>query len=446
MSLEDEDDSYWNVSQRKGFSFEDDSYEPSLSRLSLGPTGKAGPEDDTVTFEPVGGGQSSAGVREAWQDRVREASRQIAAAAHQPEPSLSQVVGAREPARLEAELAAVRRSLAKLQENRFLPAPPQQTVQDIALGRPYNLYTYTTLKDKTDLLDAALDLGDGAAVLAVTLMLYKTLKWGRFLAVMETRPVAADQLVAHMVTRHELGQLGDLLTALGRRQEAGVVAYSQATASPSLETRVRRLKEVLGTKLADHADADHVIDQINLLERLAPVIANDPSCAGLSSSSVLRTLLHFSTHHWGAGDNLLVSPAAVRRTHQLTDKQWTWVALRARASVEAWSDCEAVVVGRGWLGGKKVRGSVSAAEVVAALHRAGAPADTLQTFLQLVEGVEERVGLARKVGVAAVVVDVLVAQRDRQGLGQFQASLPPNSRDWFYADNALRVSSTKWKN
>ena len=38
-----------------------------------------------------------------------------------------------------------------------LPAPPQQTVQDIALGRPYNLYTYTTLKDKTDLLDAALD-------------------------------------------------------------------------------------------------------------------------------------------------------------------------------------------------------------------------------------------------------------------------------------------------
>ena len=67
------------------------------------------------------------------------------------------MVGAREPARLEAELAAVRRSLAKLQENRFLPAPPQQTVQDIALGRPYNLYTYTTLKDKTDLLDAALD-------------------------------------------------------------------------------------------------------------------------------------------------------------------------------------------------------------------------------------------------------------------------------------------------
>ena len=209
---------------------------------------------------------------------------------------------------------------------------------------------------------------------------------------------------------------------------------------------MRRLKEVLQTKLADHADADHVIDQINLLERLAPVIANDPSAAGLSSSSVLRTLLHFSTHHWGAGDNLLVSPAAVRRTHQLTDKQWTWVALRARASVEAWSDCEAVVVGRGWLGGKKVRGSVSAAEVVAALHRAGAPADTLQTFLQLVEGVEERVGLARKVGVAAVVVDVLVAQRDRQGLVQFQASLPPNSRDWFYADNALRVSSTKWKN
>ena len=39
--------------------------------------------------------------------------------------------------------------------------------------------------------------------------------------------------------------------------------------------------------------------------------------------------------------------------HKLTDKQFTWVSLRARARREAWVDCEKLVVGKGWLGGKK---------------------------------------------------------------------------------------------
>ena len=149
--------------------------------------------------------------------------------------------------------------------------------------------------------------------------------------------------------------------------------------------------------------------------------------------------------HYAAAENFLHSPLALRKMHKLTDKQFTWVSLRARARMEAWGDCEKLVVGKGWLGGKKAIGSVSPGEVVTVLSTAGAPGDTLSVILGLVDNMEEKLMLAKKVGVASVVVDVLVTQKDRLAIISYQATLPANSRDWFYADNALR-NSVKWKN
>ena len=47
------------------------------------------------------------------------------------------------------------------------------------------------------------------------------------------------------------------------------------------------------------------------------------------------------------------SPLALRKMHGLMAKQFTLVLLRARARVEAWGDCEKLLVGKGWMGGKK---------------------------------------------------------------------------------------------
>jgi hypothetical protein len=49
----------------------------------------------------------------------------------------------------------------------------------------------------------------------------------------------------------------------------------------------------------------------------------------------------------------LHSPLALRKMHGLTAKQFTWVLPRARARVEAWGDCEKLLVGKGWMEGKK---------------------------------------------------------------------------------------------
>ena len=90
---------------------------------------------------------------------------------------------------------------------------------------------YKSLRKKEDLLDCALELGDGDAILAVTLMIRRTLKHPKFLAIICSRPLAAEHLVNYMITRHELTQVCDLLIALGRFNDAGVVAFRQAISS-----------------------------------------------------------------------------------------------------------------------------------------------------------------------------------------------------------------------
>ena len=60
----------------------------------------------------------------------------------------------------------------------------------------------------------------------------------------------------------------------------------------------------------------------------------DGKAGSLVGASVLRTLVYLSTKHYQTAENLLHSPLTMRRMHRLTDKQFTWVMLRAR--VEAW--------------------------------------------------------------------------------------------------------------
>jgi len=445
----DEDDSYWNASSARGFSWDDDSDTVGLPSASISSTmssSVSSAPEDFVSFDVSS--ESSSG---RWADRVAEASRKIAAAASMPEPtSIQQVVGVRDVKKLEAELATVRTSLAALQANRFTPLPPAQTVRAMVVGRPYSLHGYTSFQDKEALLDTALEYGDGDAILTVTMMLKNTLKKSKFHSLMASRQEAADRLVAHLVTRLELGEVVELLQALDRSHQAGVVAYRQQSTSPNLEIKVRSLKQLL-SNLRGHIDSDAVLEQINLCERLAPVIASevaevDRGASGLGSASVLKFLHYLSSHHYSAGENLLHSPQALRKMHKLTDKQFTWVALRARASQGAWADCEALVVGKGWLGGRKARGGVSPGEVVSLLAAARSPVETLAAVLLLVENPEERMALGKKVGVASVVVDGLLAQKDRLALLSYQNTMTPNSRDWFYADNALKNSNVKWRN
>lgn len=444
-----DDEDYWNQSNAKGFSWDDagDAVSlPTSSNSISSNTGLAGQETDLVSFSDSG---RAASTRHA--DRVREAARQLARVAEVPEPSISQVVGVRDVNTLEAELKLVRRNFAKLQMDRFKPNSVSQTIQDMILGKPFTLDGFKSLKEKEHLLDTALEWGDGDVILAVTQMIRATLKRSKFISIISSRQEAADHLISDMIVRHQLTEVIDLLNSLDRSHEAGIIAYKQAATTQNLSVRSKNLKQVLNIGLRNHLDTDNIMEQIHLTERLSPVISTevghlDRHANNLVNASVLKSLQYLATHHFNATENLLTSPAAVRKMHNLSEKQFIWVCLRARATVGAWQDCLDLVVGKGWLGGKKVKGGVSPGEITRVLAAAGAPQDTLVILLGLVDNTEERQEVARKVGAASVVVDVFVTQKDRCGLVSYLGSLAPNSSDWFYAENALKNSSMKWKN
>ena len=104
------------------------------------------------------------------------------------------------------------------------------------------------------------------------------------------------------------------------------------------------------------------------------------------------------------------------------------------------------MITKGWLGGKKAKSSVSPSHVVRLLNSQGATTDILQIFLQLIDDLDDRETLARRVKVPNVVIDCLVAKRDRIGLERYREKLTTHSPEWFYADHTLNTSSTKWKN
>ena len=104
-------------------------------------------------------------------------------------------------------------------------------------------------------------------------------------------------------------------------------------------------------------------------------------------------------------------------------------------------DCKKFLVWKWWFEGKKAIGSVSPGVVVTVLAMAGPPLETLSIILWLVINSKERLVLWRW-GVAIVVVDVLVVQKNRLAIMSYQTNMPANSRECFYADNALKNSLT----
>ena len=356
--------------------------------------------------------------------------------------------------KLENEYLFLKRQLEKVSSQRFTPLHPKETVRDIFLGKEYSLEFYKTYEDKKALLDEALDIGDGNAILAIALFLKKTLKKTKFYELLQTRLVAARHLANYLEIKYELADLITLYNALGLYEEAAIVSYKQAFHSPNLEIKVRKLKAIQQQHFTEHQD--DLIETINLYDRISaiyategqlPPIVNDPNLDSvLAHQNVLGTTLYCAYHHWGAPENMLHSPDAVRKMHKLTDRQFIWISVIARSKKSAWKDIEPLVLKKGWLGGKKANSAVDFFRLVNVLHHYQAPSDVLSVYLNHVEPLEDRLNLALKCQAQTAVVDCYVTQRDRVALTKYRDSLVSRSREWFYADNALSVSNTRWKN
>nr|CAD7263659.1 unnamed protein product [Timema shepardi] len=440
--------------------------------------------------------------------------------------------------------------------NRWTPPPVDETIKKILLGRPFSLELYRSLALKTELLDGAINMGDGNAILgeqiAASVRVIRTegadsskcasdkngkeqiaasvrvrrtegadsskcaslirkiplannavgrrisdmediqeelteaLKLSKFaiLADEAIDSVKDAHLVAYVWYINSRSVQGDLLFCEplpGIASAEGVfkilgcavmvllpclekaVAYKlsgkgrlpapsglamkqfllavQATHNP--QRRIQKLKACLNNHfLATDKDRQLVENYVKLLEWQLSMAGTDAElCKTLVGQSVLESLSHACRHHWGEPRGTAGSPLTLSSQQGVSARHFQWTVLNVRASLQAWDDIDGLFITKSWLGGQKVKSVVLMERIVEQLHRHKAPYEVLLKYLGLIDNLDKRMAVARRIKCHKAVIDVFVLQRDRQALTLYKASLLAQSEDYFYAENALRATS-----
>ncbi|CAG2059050.1 unnamed protein product [Timema podura] len=257
----------------------------------------------------------------------------------------------------------------------------------------------------------------------------------------------------------------------------------QATHNP--QRRIHKLKACLNNHfLAPNKDRQLVENYVKLLEWQLSMAGTDAElCKTLVGQSVLGSLSHACRHHWGEPRGTSGSPLTLSSQQGVSARQFQWTVLNVRASLQAWDDIDGLFITKSWLGGQKVKSVVLMERVVEQLHRHKAPYEVLFKYLGLIDNLDKRMAVARRIKCHKAVIDegalcvshsflmssdrmkprsgewvilvdlgeaaitylssgsnVFVLQRDRQALTHYKASLLAQSEDYFYAENALRAT------
>ncbi len=145
------------------------------------------------------------------------------------------------------------------------------------------------MSDKVALINEAITCGDGNAILAVifilksfssaifqnqffnqvALFLRQTLSRNKLVGLLTSRPSVTRHLINYLTTTNDLTSVVDILSGLGRYNEAGLVLYKQAllaTSGSQSDGRASKLKSVLSQpQMLRHPDAPFVIGEKTIL-------------------------------------------------------------------------------------------------------------------------------------------------------------------------------------
>lgn len=241
----------------------------------------------------------------------------------------------------------------------------REMISRIIRGEHQYCYFLKAKQDKLALLDASIERCDGNAIITAVYFLEQTMTSKLFNYEISKRPVAVDHYVSSLQSMGAARQndLVDFLTMLGRYEEAAMVKLKQALSTSNAETKIRNLRSCkqnyfgfVGGGFGDVFDfwSAQIDDHVALLERQLPIEAQDAKLASqppsemnakfleiprqpLLNQSVISTLFYCCLYHYGLPENLLASPTAIRKMHNLSEKQFVSTALVALSMRKHWS-------------------------------------------------------------------------------------------------------------
>ncbi|XP_018583286.1 spermatogenesis-defective protein 39 homolog [Scleropages formosus] len=337
---------------------------------------------------------------------------------------------------------------------------PEETVKRMQRGKFCSLETFRSLKDKMQLLDQAVCANDGNVITAVLIYLKKSLSKEVLSRELMSRDVALRHYIHYLKEMGEQKLLVELFKSLGRTEDMALLQYREHL---SIKDEVRR-KEYLKSCISlpfPPDDAGHVQDHYTLLERQIIIEANDkhlenkgqvevfkkhPRKASILNMPIITTLYYSCVYHYGESEGTYSSPANIRSTFKISEKQYLLTALSARAKLKEWLDVGSLFTTKNWLGYTKKRSPIGFHRVVDILHKNNAPAQVLQEYVCLVEDPNLKISLAQKYKCHDIVIDMYKDQKDRQQLIVYQGKVERGSPEDKKIQDILNNTQIRWKN
>ncbi|XP_023938585.2 spermatogenesis-defective protein 39 homolog isoform X3 [Bicyclus anynana] len=336
-----DDDDYWNTSETKSkaFSFDDDVLSPQ-EILAIGQKSYPGQKDESVFSSTISNAKT-------------------------PLLPLSSLVS---PKVLDLIL------LAQSGRDPNERADPDQTVavtlKRLVLGRSVSLRCHRSLKSKTELLDGAVAIGDGNAIITVVLFLIQSLNKKLVYELLSARPLALNHYISFLQSEGKVSELADLLIMLGRSPDAAMYQFQHIikTQGNGVDGLLRKLNNLLSNHFnqpgVDAHQAKMVTDYVKLLEWQK--CANK---AELNNRSTLQCLSYCCEQHWHEGAGNMMSPLTLCQRQQVPPVQYDWVVLNVHGNSNKWDIVESMFTKKDWLGRTTVSSNIPMETLLARLSK-----------------------------------------------------------------------------
>ncbi|XP_062857394.1 spermatogenesis-defective protein 39 homolog [Trichomycterus rosablanca] len=333
---------------------------------------------------------------------------------------------------------------------------PEETIRRMRKGKVYSLGRFRSLEDKLRLLDEAVEAHDGNVITAVLIYLKKSLSKEILFRELMLREIALRHYVHYLKEMGEQKHLLELMKALGRTEDMALMQYKEHLNISDEGKRRDFLKNCLSLPFSQD-DATHVQDHFTLLERQIVIEAADkknnteifkrfPRKASVLNMSIITTLYYSCFYHYEESEGTFSSPANIRKTFRISEKQYILTALGARAKLKSWGDVDNLFTTKNWLGYTKKRSSIGFHRVVDILQKNNAPIQVLEVYVNLIDDTEMKLSLAQKYKCHKIVIDTCRDLKDRQQLLMYQAKLEQGSRERKEIEELFQNPQIRWKN
>ncbi|KAF8790269.1 Spermatogenesis-defective protein 39 like protein [Argiope bruennichi] len=342
-----------------------------------------------------------------------------------------------------------------------------QTIGNIVLGLDYNLKPFKAKEQKLELLKAAVDSHDGNAILVVVIFLKNTLKKSIFQRELGNFPDAVNMYLSYLNEDHEVDELTNMMLLLNKPEDAAMLKYDAAIMTQAPDRKLKLLENCLNThfqvgsvhRFLRESVLEHktcIEDQLVLEDHRISSEVNDDVTAKffeeltgkkeLLDSSVMSNLIFCLLYFYNVPKIAFISPSNIRSRYNLSQKQYTWCALRTLAATNKWAEIEELFLSKNWLRTVKMRSCIGFVRVLEILAKRGAPPEVMKKYISCLESQDSKLFYAKKYKCHSVVIEILKKNRDRLGLIEYKATLPPHSVDFCTATTILNNEPVNWRN